>query len=212
MNFLNPKDNPILYWFSRIGDFCALSFLWLLLCLPVVTIIPSCIALFDSIAHCIHGTEEGPARRFFQTFRSELGRGVLLSLTWVMIGIVLSFGFLVLYQMGHTNQTIAAYSLVYLLTMLIPLAVLTWLIPVESRFEHSFFGLFRSAAVYAISHLPSTILLLVILALAVLLTLLAPILVLVMPAIAVTIQCWFIERVFQKYIPQDDEEEDETDV
>ena len=210
MNFLNPKDHPFLYWFSRIGDFCALSFLWLLLCLSVVTIIPACIALFDSVAHCIHGTKEGPVRRFFQTFRSELGRGILLSLTWLVIGLGLAFGFTVLYQMGYENQTFAVYSLVYLFTMLIPLAILTWLIPVESRFEHSFFGLFRSAAVYAISHLPTTIMLLVILVLAILLTLLAPILALVMPAIAVTIQCWFIERVFQKYIPQDDEE-DESD-
>ena len=207
MNFLNPKDNPILYWFSRIGDFCVLSVLWLLLCLPIVTFIPASIALFDSIAHCIHGTEEGPVHRFFQTLKTELGRGLLLSLTWLTIVFLLFLGFNVLYQMGLENQAIAIYSLVYLFSMLIPLAILIWLIPVESRFEHSFFGLLRSAAVYAISHLPTTIVLLVILILATLLTLLMPVLALVMPAIAVTIQCWLIERVFQKYIPQNEEEE-----
>lgn len=195
----------MLFWFSKIGDFCALSVLWMLLCLPIVTFIPASIALFDSIAHCIHGTEDGPVRRFFSTLKSELRRGVLLSLVWLVIGLGLVFGYNILFQMGKENQAIAAYSLVYLFSMLIPLGILAWLIPVESRFHHSFFGLFRSAAIYAISHLPTTVMMLVILIVAVLLILLLPVLAFVMPAISVTTQCWFVERVFQKYIPQEDE-------
>ena len=199
----------MLYWFSKIGDFCGLSVLWLLLCLPVVTAIPACIALFDSVAHCIHGTEDGTISRFFRTFKNELLRGLLLSVVWLVIGVGLLYGYSILFQIGKEDPAMAAYSLVYLFSMLVPLGVLTWLIPVESRFQHSFFGLFRSAAVCAISHLPTTVVLLVIFALALILTLFIPILALVMPAIAVTIQCWFVERVFQKYIPQ--KEEDDND-
>jgi len=209
MNTLNQRENPILYWFSKIGDFCALSVLWLLLCLPVLTFIPASIALFDSISHCIHGTEDGSVRRFLRTFKSELVRGILLSLVWLLIGCGLLYGYAILFQMGQENQAIAAYSLVYLFTMLIPLGVLAWLIPVESRFRHSFFGLFRSAAVYAISHLPATVVLLVILALGFILVFLFPILALLMPAIVVTVQCWFVERVFQKYIPKEEAAEDD---
>ena len=209
MNNLNQRENPMLYWFSKIGDFCGLSVLWLLLCLPVVTAIPACIALFDSVAHCIHGTEDGTISRFFRTFKNELLRGLLLSVVWLVIGVGLLYGYSILFQIGKEDPAMAAYSLVYLFSMLVPLGVLTWLIPVESRFQHSFFGLFRSAAVCAISHLPTTVVLLVIFALALILTLFIPILALVMPAIAVTIQCWFVERVFQKYIPQ--KEEDDND-
>ena len=49
---------------------------------------------------------------------------------------------------------------------------------------------------------------LIILALAVALVLLLPVLAVVMPAIAVTVQSWFIERVFNKYIPQEEEADD----
>lgn len=205
MNYITPKDNPMLYWFSKVGDFCVLSILWLLLCLPVVTAIPASIALYDSIAHCIHGTEEGPVSRFFRTLKSELLRGILLSLVWLVIGFALFFGYNILYQMGKEDPAMAAYSMVYLFTMTIPLGVLAWLIPVESRFHHSFFGLFRTAAVYAISHLPTTILLLAIVALAIVMIYLATILALVLPAIVVTVQCWFVERVFRKYMPQEEE-------
>ena len=199
----------MLYWFSKVGDFCALSILWLLLCLPVVTAIPASIALFDSVAHCLHGNEDGSVRRFLRTLKSELIRGILLSLVWLVIGCGLLYGYSILSQTGQQNPAMAAYAHVYLFSMLIPLSVLTWIIPVESRFQHSFAGLFRAAAAYAISHLPTTVLLLVILALAVILVLLIPVLVFLMPAIAVTVQCWFVERVFKKYIPQEEENEDD---
>ena len=198
----------MMYWFGKVGDFFALSVLWLLLCLPVVTIIPASIALFDSVAHCLHGTEDGSVSRFFRTFKSELPRGILLSLVWLAIFCGLLYGFLILFRMGQENSVMAAYSLVYLITMLIPLGVLAWLIPVESRFHHSFFGLFKAAAVYAIGHLPTTILLLVILIVAALMIMVLPILGLLMPAIAVTLQCWFVERVFMKYLPQEENEDE----
>jgi uncharacterized membrane protein YesL len=110
--------------------------------------------------------------------------------------------------MSQENQALGPYALVYLFTALIPVSILAWVIPVQSRFEHSFFGLFRSSAVYAIAHLPTTIMLLVILIVTVLAIWTLPVLALMLPAIAVTIQCWFIERVFQKYIPQEDKNDE----
>lgn len=208
MNELNHKENPMLYWFSKIGDFFVLSIMWLVLCLPVVTFIPACIALYDSVAHCIQGTEDGCIGRFFRTLKRELLRGIILSILWLGIGVLLFYGYCILYQMGQQNQAMAAYSLVYLFTILIPLGVLTWLIPVESRFEHRFFHLFKAAVVYSISHLPTTVLLIVILVLAIVMVLLLPVLAVLMPAIAVTVQAWFIERVFKKYIPQEEENKD----
>lgn len=209
MHDLTQRENPVLYWFGKIGDFCALSVLWLLLCLPVLTIVPASVALYDSIAHCVRGYEEGPVRRFFRTLKAELLRGLLLSAIWIGIGFMLTWGYSILYQMGKEDPAAAAYSLVYLCTMVIPMGVLAWLIPVESRFQHSFFGLFRSAAVYAIAHLPTTLLLVVLFVATVVLLAVCPILLLLMPAITVTVQGWFIERIFKKYIPQEEGHDDE---
>ena len=137
--------------------------------------------------------------------KAELFRGILISLIYLIIGFGLLYGYNILFQLGKENPTMVTFSYIYLLSIPIPLSILAWLIPVESRFQHSLLGLFRAAAVYTISHLPTTVMLLIILILAVLLTLLAPVLALVMPAIAVTVQCWFVERVFKKYIPQEED-------
>lgn len=209
MNDLRQRENPVLYWFSKVGDFFTLSVVWLLLCLPVLTFIPASIALYDSIAHCVHGDEDGSIGRFFRTLKKELLRGLLLSVIWVVFSAMLVFGFGTLFRMGQENQIMAYYSLIYLCSMTIPLGILAWLIPVQSRFEHSFFSLFRAAAVYAITHLPTTVMLLVILAVAAVLVFFFPVLVVLVPAIAVTLQCWFVERVFKKYIPQEENADDD---
>lgn len=204
---LNQKENPFLFWFSKVGDFFCLSMVWLLLCLPVLTIVPASISLYDSVAHCIWGNEDGAVRRFFRTLKREILKGLLINVLWLVIGFVLFYGYRILFVMGQENSTMAAYSLVYLVTMLIPLGIFAWLIPVQSRFEHTFGSLHRSAAVYAIAHLPTTFVILVLFIAAVVLLRFFPVLVLLVPAITVTAQAWFIERAFKKHMPEEDSED-----
>ena len=203
MNNALPNDNFFWRWFSKIGDFLGLSVLWLLCCIPVLTIAPSSIALYDSVAHCVQGREDGPYRRFFRTLKKELLRGIGINVLWLILITIFVLSYSILYQAGQQSQVAAIYSLVYLGTMLIPTGVLLWLIPIESRFKHNFFSLHKTAASFAFAHLPTTAILFVVLAVAVALTLFFPILIVLTPAITVTIQCWFIERVFQRYMPEE---------
>ena len=205
MNTLNRKDNPIIFWSSKVGDFFFLSIAWLVTSLLIVTIVPASIALYDSIAHCIRGEEESPVHRFFQTFKNELLKGILLSMLWLSIGVALFFGFRVLWVMGQTNSLMATYSLVYLVTMVLPLGIFMWLIPVQSRFEHTFGSLHKAAALYCIVHLPSTLMLIFLFFGAVILTLLVPVLGILLPAITATVQSWFIERAFKKHMSDETE-------
>lgn len=207
-NLFNP-DNFFWRWFGRLADVLALSFLWALCCLPILTIVPSCIALYSSIAHCIHGPEEHPYKHFFRTLKTELLRGIGITVLWAVLGVLLTLGYNFLYQLGKTNQFAAIYSLVYLATMLIPVGILAWLIPLEARFSHSFLSLHKTAATFAIVHLPTTGIVLGILIGAVILCTFVPVISLLMPGIVVTLQSWFTEKVLKRYIPE--EAEDATD-
>lgn len=208
MNHFTDNQNFFWRWSSKIGTFFGLSIFWILLCIPVITAVPASIALFDSVAHCVHKEEDGPFRWFFRTLKKELLKGIGINAVWLVFGFTLIYGYSILYQIGLENQVAAIYSLVYLGTMLIPVAVLAWLIPIESRFEHGFFSLHKTAAIFALAHLPTTVLMLALTAVGIVVTVAFPAFILLMPAIVVTIQCWFVEKVFAKYIP--DESEDET--
>lgn len=187
------------HWLSKVGSLFGTSLLWLLCCLPLVTFFPACIALYDSVAHCVYGPESRPFRRFFRTLKAELFRGIGLTLAWFMLGAVLFFGFHVLATMGQQSRMAAIYSMVYLGTMLVPLGVLVWLIPIESRFVHTFGSLHKTALTFAFINLPKTALLIVILIVTMAVLMYVPFLMVLLPSVMVTLQCTLIERVFKRY-------------
>ena len=199
MKNLSGPDSGLLRWASKMGTFLGLSVLWILLCLPVLTIIPACIAMYDSVLYCVRGDEPGPYRRFFATLKAELGRGVLLSVLWIIVALLAVFGFRILSNVGKENTIFSVYTMVYAGTMLIPLAMLVWVIPLQARFRYGFFELHRTALSFAILHLPTTAGCIGLLLVAVLLIFLLPPLLILVPAILVTIQAGMIEKVFSQY-------------
>lgn len=200
------SESFIMRWFSRFGEFLALSLLWLLCCLPVLTIVPACIALYDTVAHCLHGKEDGPYRRFFRTLKAELLPGMGLTLLWGIVFALLLSGYRITTMTGEGTLA-AAYSMLYAGTMLIPLSMFLWVIAIQSRFRYNFLELHRTALSYTVIHLPTTAGLLVTLLGSVILTVTIPVFFILIPAICATIQSWLIEKVFVQYMP--DEAEDE---
>ena len=204
MNGYYENENFFLRWFGKMADVILLSLLWALCSLPVVTIGAASIALYDSIARCVHGKHESPFKYFFHVFKTELLRGILITLVWAALGVALYLGYCFLRQWGENSTLASVYAMVYLGTLLIPVGIFSWLIPMESRFSYGFFGLHKAAATFALFHLPTTCILLGILALGAVILVFVPALFILLPGILVTFQSWFIEKVFKKYITEEE--------
>ena len=211
MNSYYDNQNFFLRWFGKMADVVLLSLLWAVCCLPVVTIGASTIALYDAIARCVHGTKDSPYKYFFHVFKTELLRGILITLVWAALGLGLYLGYAYLYQWGKTSSLAATYSLVYLGSMLIPVGIFAWLIPLEARFQYGFFGLHKAAATFTIVYLPTTGILLAIALVAAVMVMLVPVLVILLPGIVMTLQSWFVEKVFKKHIGEEDTPEEEAE-
>lgn len=199
--FFDP-ENSLWHWIGKVPEMCGLSVLWLVLSLPVVTLVPASIALYDTVARKLRPDEKGVFRRFFRTFRKELGRGILMGLLWLLIGAVLVWGYNILNHQAKASDSWAIYGIVYLILSALPLGVFCWLIPIESRFVYPYWTLHKNAVLFAISYLPRTFLLLVLAALAVVVCWYMPPLILIMPALLTTLQSIPIESVFKKYMPE----------
>lgn len=197
-------ENWLWRWMGKIPDFFALSLLWIVCCVPIVTVFPSTIALYDSIAHCVRGDEGGTYRRFFRTFRQELKRGILLSLLWLTLALVLYCGYNAILS-GEESNLSSALSLIYLISMAIPLGTVCWLIPLQSRFSYSLGTLHRNALIFAVAHLPVTVIVIALLWGAITLCVNIPVLTALMPGILATLQSWPIEKVLKKYMPEQTE-------
>ncbi len=81
-------DNPVFAWMGTLGDVIALNLLWLLCCLPVVTIGVSTTALFYVARKISAGEEYRVCRDFFHSLRSNWKQATLLWLAELAVGML----------------------------------------------------------------------------------------------------------------------------
>ena len=197
-------QHSLWHWMGKIPEFFLLSSLWLLLSLPVVTLIPASVALYDAVARCLRPDEKGVYRRFFRTFWKELGRGLLLSLIWVPLAVLLLWGNHILTMQVELGRA-SAFAFAYQVSFLLPIAVLNWLVALESRFVYGYWQLQKTAVAVMLSYLPYTGVLLLVLAGAVALCTYVPVLIFLVPAVAATVQSVTIEKVFRKMLQEEEQ-------
>ena len=201
--FFNP-DNWLWRFFGKIFDFFGLSCMWLMCSMPLVTVGPASIALYDAAAHCLRGSETNLAKRFFRTFKKELIPGILMTILWAVIAMIFWFGYQIVFQMGKANSAMAIFAVIYYFSLLIPVGVLCWAFAVESRFVYKFFQLHKMALYFTFAHLPATIAIVALALAAIEICVNFPFFVIFVPGILVYFQSFFIEKVFKKYMPEEE--------
>lgn len=190
------SNSPVFQGTDRISAWFLVSICWIVCCLPVITILPACIALYDTAVRCILGSEGKPAKRFFRTFKNELGRGILLTLEWAVLIAILLFGFRALPE-------IPALAMIYLVTMLICAGILCWLVALESRFVYPYSTLHRNALIFTFAYLPQTFGMVLVLAAGCIAVYFVPVLFLLMPGIIATAQSVPAEKILIRYMPEE---------
>ena len=79
MNSLFNPDNPIFHFLSRIADIIFLNLLFLLCCIPIITVGPSISALYYCMLKIIRNRDSSITGMFFHSFRENLKQGSLLT-------------------------------------------------------------------------------------------------------------------------------------
>jgi uncharacterized membrane protein YesL len=198
MSKIFDSENIVWRFFGTLFDLVGLTLCWVLCSLPVLTLPAATMALYDSVARCIKGVEGGAYGRFFRTLRNELLRSIGLTFFWALIALVLGFGYYTIYRQ-HPGSPVA---LAYLVSLLIPVAVLLWTLLINSRFSYGFWALHKTAVFYTFAHLPQTLLVLALTIVAVEASLMFPFAIACAPAVLMYALAFFVEKVFQKYMPE----------
>lgn len=199
------SENWLWQGFGRIADYFILSILWLVCSIPVITVGAASIALYDTVAHCFRFGEGNMFQRFFSTFRRELGRGIVLTILWALIGWLLNVGYQVLTQLGADNQVWNVLSIVYFVSLFLPLGVGCWAIALQSRFTNTLGQLHKNAFALTLAYLPRTVIIVALLVLVLNLLYNFLFFIIFVPALMVNFQSMVIEKVFKKYMPEEEE-------
>lgn len=127
-------DGPIWRFLNLLGDMVILHILWLICCIPLVTIGPATAAANYVTLKIVRDEGRGVWHMFFKSFRKNFRQGCLLGLVFFPAGLVLLLDFyLCLYRLetGGMFQFVMLAALgfltiLYLLEMMYLWAVLAW--------------------------------------------------------------------------------------
>ena len=183
---------------NTLTDIFALSTLFLLCCIPVVTAGAALTALYDSVIHCVRYKEPAPYQRFWNTFRKELKTGAFSTLLWGALIAAFVLARRLLFSVSGESNPAIVIGAVYYVVMLIPVGAFCWACAILSRFTFSFKELSLTALRFTFAKLPVSVLLVImtIESLELILNYIFP--AFFLPALLMLAWSLFTERIFKK--------------
>ena len=199
--FFNPEKG-IWVWLSTLVDIVGLSIFWAVLCLPAVTIGPATAALYYTVVKCVRGRESGAFKYYLLSLRDNMKVGCAATLLCLLAGALLAGGYALMRANAASTSAAGVLFGAYYTALLLPAGVLCWLFPLLGRFDYRVKDLFRTAFQLTMVHLPSTVVVVLLTAQAVVLCAARWWPVVFLPSISTLLASLFTERVFQKYSPE----------
>ncbi|MBP5305294.1 MAG: DUF624 domain-containing protein [Lachnospiraceae bacterium] len=181
MNGFFKYDGPFISMMTRVANLMIVSILWVLTCLPVITVIPASAALFHTVIKVVRDKGKGVVKDFFVSFVSNLKQGIILNLIFGVIGALLAYSIYIALQFksipGFLYLGFGIFlAIVWCMTVL-------YMAPVLSRFEGSIGQLIRIALYLPTKNMLLTFVMLILFAIIVFLTDFYPIVLMFTPGV-----------------------------
>lgn len=156
MKLFNP-DSPLMSFLTRLADLVILNLLWLVCCVPVVTIGASTTAMYHVLRHLQDGGVTSITRDFFQSFKSDFKQATLVYLVLLIPTVAVVMNAWIL--SGQSSDVVPVYvRAVWMVSVLLLTFVVSFVYPVMAYFDDTVWKTLRTAAVLAVAKLPRTIL------------------------------------------------------
>ena len=197
----NPEND---FWrlIAKFADVLALSVLWLVCSVPLVTLGAATAALYDASVKCVRGGEKASWRRFLRTFRRELPTAALVTVLWGALLLGMVWILRVLWAGAQADVARApAAAAANIVLLQIPAGAICWMFPLLSRFTFRAGGLMVTALRFTLGYLLQTaVIVLTALAAAVAVRLLV-VPVLILPCLVALVWSLLMEPLFRKHAP-----------
>lgn len=205
MGSLFSYDSKLMRNLNDMADTVLLGLLWLICCLPVVTVGAASGAFYYAFQKSIRQGKGAPYKAFFRGFKANFQQATKVWLFALVMLAVLAADILILTDSGMEIGLAGPFLLVVSLVIL--LLLMMWCLFVfayMARFENAFKVLVKNSAIITAANLFWAALLLVVFIAAVLLFFTIPVISVVVPACYMYVANQILERVFQKYMRPED--------
>lgn len=216
MNRFFNMENPVFMFLGRLADIMLLNIIFLITCIPIVTIGSAWTALSYMTMKMVRNEESYIVRGYFKSFKQNFKQSTLMWLIVLVFSFLLFLDFRILNTLNATTGTNVLRVGVWTVCI-IAMMVLSYLFPLVAKFYNTIKNTFINAFLMSIRHLPQTVIMIAIPIIAIVVTFLNNwtftygILVWLMFGFTLIsmAKSWFLVKIFDNYIP--DEEKDHAD-
>jgi len=152
-------NSPLMLFLARITDLMILSALWLLCCLPIVTIGPATSAMCYVALKMARDEESGITRAFFHAFKVNFKQGLVLSLIFLGLGLILYVDFA--YTAILSGLPKMLMRIVFFFFGICYLMIFSYVFPMQAQFDNSLKNTFVNSFLLSIQNLPRTVLIII---------------------------------------------------
>ena len=157
MKLFNP-DSRIMIFLSRVADLVILNILWLVCCVPVVTIGASTTAMYHVIRHWQKDSVSSIMRDFFQSFKEDFKQATPVYLILLIPTVAVVINAMLIFNPENSAAVPSYLLVIWFISALILLFISSFVYPVMAFFADTLFKTLRNAMVLALANLPRTIL------------------------------------------------------
>lgn len=140
---------------SRVGDLILLNLLYIVTCIPIITIGAATTALYTVTFRFGTDREEGTVKSYLDAFRSNFKQATLLWLLMLFI-LLASFFNTFLFWLMPTDMRYTA--VVFVILFLVAYFMCTFAFPLLSQFDSKNKLIFKNSLIMSLGYLPRTLL------------------------------------------------------
>ncbi len=211
-------DSPFVQFMNRVADIMWLNILFIICCIPVITIGASVTAMYYVTLKMVRNEESYITKSFFKSFKLNFRQATIIWLILVIAGGLLAFDYAIMtgrFGVSIENSTLASAMQVLLIVVFIfYIFTATFVFPVLSKFYNSVKNTIKNAFIMSIRHFPVTLACIAIGIVVALLIIYIPIMLMLSIFLLFSLAafaCSFLfVRVFDKYIPEQKDEDTEN--
>jgi uncharacterized membrane protein YesL len=193
---------------GMVADMVLVSFMWILFCLPIVTVGASTSALFYVTTRRIANREGYITTDFWEAFKTNFKRATILWMIAAVLLLILMVNFLFLTADGAEAGGIFALVLPAQLVFLFVIAIMNvYVYPLIARFDMGLLQIIKSAFYLSVRHFLTSITCVVMAVIAVSAVLfMFPPLLLIAPGLYAWMASILIMKIFKRYRPEMDKD------
>lgn len=152
-------DGPVMTFLNKAADLVILNVLYLICCVPIVTIGAATTALYYVSLRMAKEEEGYVAKDFFRSFKENFKQSTIIWLILLCIGLVVGGEFILINRM-EGSLVMVVQCIVYIGVLLFSFEFL-YVFPVLARFENTIKNTMKNALFISILQIPKTLVMLI---------------------------------------------------